>query len=122
MVIVANAFSLSMVPNGADISCYLIDIEEVNYELRHRIYDDGEEFKSIVGHADTAAVYSNLLDMDIPYNRETFVVPSNESTVMFVGQLIGGRLPEGATTLPEGYKIQWMEVIIDPYYPTSVDI
>ena len=62
------------------------------------------------GHADTAALFSSLLELDVAHNRAAFKF--EEGTVLFVGELSGGRLPEGATTLPEGAKINWVMVTI----------
>lgn len=31
---------------------------------------------------------------------------------LYVGQVVGGRLPEGATTLPDGFEIKFIRVEI----------
>ena len=62
----------------------------------------------IVGHADTAAVFSSVLGVEIPCNRAT--VALKEGDVALVGQYSGPRLPEGATALPEGAAIKWVVV------------
>jgi len=57
---------------------------------------------SAVGHADTAAVLGvdcNRTNVSLDY-RDTIVV----------AQLQGGRLPEGATTLPEGFTFKYFTV------------
>ncbi len=63
---------------------------------------------SAVGHADTAAVFSDVLGIDVPCNRVS--VSLDHCTTALVGQYSGPRLPEGATTLPEGATIKWMIV------------
>lgn len=67
-------------------------------------------FTSIVGHADTAAVFSSQLGLDIPCDRATFKF--EEDHILFVGQYKGPHLPEGATSLPEGAKVEWAMVTI----------
>ena len=57
---------------------------------------------SCVGHADTAAV------LGVPMRRISVVL--NEGDVLYVAQLRGGRLPEGTTTLPEGFGFDWVRV------------
>jgi len=63
---------------------------------------------SIVGHADVAAVMSNLLGFAVPVNRVS--VSLQPGDILYVGQYIGPRLPEGTTKLPQGAKISWYRV------------
>lgn len=56
--------------------------------------------KSVIGHPDTARVVSGILGREIPFNRESITL--EEGDELYVAQITGGRLPEGATTLPEG--------------------
>ncbi len=65
---------------------------------------------SAIGHADTAAVLSDLLGFEVPMNR-AFVTLDGD-TELYVAQLIGGRLPEGTTTLPEGFSFKFYRVAI----------
>lgn len=67
-------------------------------------------FESCIGHADTAAVISNLLGVDLPMNRQSVTLEENETVV--VAQYTGPRLPEGATELPEGATITFWQVTI----------
>jgi hypothetical protein len=48
--------------------------------------------------------------MPVPTNRATVSLKKGDTVV--VGQYRGSRLPEGATTLPEGATIQWLWVVI----------
>jgi hypothetical protein len=59
---------------------------------------------SIVGHADTAAV------LGVTLNRVN--VKLEKGDVLYVAQLQGGRLPEGAKTLPEGFRFEFLRVTI----------
>lgn len=63
-----------------------------------------EGLTSAIGHADTAAV------LGVPMNRVN--VSLNPGDVAYVAQLQGGRLPEGATTLPEGFSFKFIKVVV----------
>ena len=94
-----NAFSIQMLSGSATVKFEEIDVTEVPTDVT-----------SAVGHADTAAVLQTLLGFEVPMNR-TFVT-LEEDTEVYVAQLIGGRLPEGATTLPEGFRFKFFRVKI----------
>jgi len=89
-----NAFSLQML---TDFNCQ-IKVQEV------RMLPDGLE--SAVGHADTATV------LGVKCNRVNVKLGIGET--LFVAQLIGGRLPEGSTTLPEGFKFKFLQIDVLP--------
>ena len=93
----ANSFSLQML--GADCN---VKVRTVKAE------DIPEDVVSCVGHADTAAVLSSLLGREIPCNRES--IDLMEGDELYVAQIVGGRLPEGSTTLPEGVKFKFFKV------------
>ncbi len=57
---------------------------------------------SAVGHTDTATV----LGVDCARIN----VSLQKGDVAYVAQLIGGRLPEGSTTLPEGFTFKFFRV------------
>ena len=92
-----NAFSIQMLSGPA-----IIKFEEIALE------DIPADVVSAIGHADTAAVLSDLLGFPVPMNRIN--VALDENTELHVAQLVGGRLPEGATTLPEGFKFKFFRV------------
>lgn len=64
--------------------------------------------ESAVGHKDTANVLTGILGFEVKPNRITLKV--DESDVLYLAQLVGERLPEGATTLPEGAHFEFYEV------------
>ena len=97
---ILNAFSLNMIVGNADIV-----VREVSESVAARFAAD---CVSAVGHADTAAVFSSVLGVEIPCNRVT--VALKDGDVALVGQYSGPRLPEGATSLPEGAAIKWLVV------------
>lgn len=94
-----NAFSIQMLPGPTTVRFEEIDTTEVPTDVT-----------SAVGHADTAAVLTNILGFEVPMNRVS--VSLDEFTELFVAQLVGGRLPEGSTSLPEGFKFKFFRVTI----------
>ena len=94
-----NAFSIQMLKKGGIVRFDEIDATEVPTNII-----------SAIGHADTAAVLSDLLGFEVPMNRA--FVTLDEETELYVAQLVGGRLPEGATTLPEGYGFKFYRVTL----------
>ena len=107
-IVIANAFSLNMLDLEGGITDLQICPASPDV-IRQEIEEEGG-FTSVVGHADTAAIFSSLLGLDVPCNRTTFHL--EEGVTLFVGQYKGPRLPEGATTLPEGAKVEWAMVTI----------
>lgn len=59
---------------------------------------------SVVGHPDTARV------LGVVFNRVSLTLRKGD--VLYVAQLIGGRLPEGATKLPQGFTFKYLKVEI----------
>lgn len=101
-MILLNAFSANML---AGLPC-LVNFKEISSEaaLRELV----GEVQSAVGHADTAAVFSAVLGFPVPCRRETVTLRQGQRAI--IGQYSGPRLPEGATTLPEGAAIKWLLV------------
>lgn len=106
-LLIANAFSLSMLDRDAQggpdariprpVPCprWIVDAAAA----------DGAEIVSVVGHADTAALFSGIIGIPVAANRATITLGPEDR--LLVGQYIGPRLPEGATALPEGARIEW---------------
>lgn len=95
--IVANAFSLQML-DGLNHDVHVCPIPEEALPER-------KVMESYIGHPDTAAV------LGVECNRGNLKLRKGD--ILFVAQLVGGRLPEGCTTLPEGFQIKWYYVTID---------
>lgn len=104
-MIITNAFSLNMLSTlNATVS-----VAEVSaYYVADQLRVDG--VRSAVGHADTAAVFSSTLGLEIPCNRTNVTLVAGDT--VFVGQYSGPRLPEGCTSLPEGATIRWAMVSV----------
>ena len=107
---ILNAFSLNMIVGNADIVVW-----EVSVIVAASL---AANCASAVGHADTAAVFSSILGVEIPCNRAT--VALKDGDLALVGQYSGPRLPEGATSLPEGAAIKWLVVAVKE--PLLVDL
>lgn len=100
---ILNAFSLNM------LSAFPVDVrfEELSLDEARAM---AAELNSAVGHAETAAIFGDMLGVTVLCRRET--VTLTKGSVSLVGQYRGPRLPEGATSLPAGAIIQWFRVTV----------
>lgn len=100
-MLVLNAFSFNMVSDFP----MTVDAEEISIEkVRHTLSEEGTE--SAVGHADTAAIFSAVIGMEIPMVRRTVQLTYGDSAI--IGQYSGPRLEEGCKVLPHGASIKWL--------------
>ena len=99
MKYLCNSFSLNMLDRGESI---LLSVIPLSLE---QAKDYGTNTHSVVGHEDTARVLSTILGYEVKYNRETVTMKFGDNAI--VAQYSGTRLPEGATALPEGGKIEF---------------
>ena len=103
MLYITNAFSIQMLPTvETGLTFKPITLEQAMKMAK------ANTFISAVGHEDTANVVSNLLSAFVEMNRISVNLKDND--VLLVAQLSGGRLPEGATTIPDGMSIQFWVV------------
>ena len=98
-VYIGNAFSLQMVADNAIIAKVEVSPEEIPTEA-----------VSIIGHKDTATVVSTILGRDVPCNRASVML--SDEDVLYVAQVVGGRLPEGATTIPDGMELKFYRITV----------
>jgi len=84
-----NAFSLQMLQGDATVK--FTEVSKLP-----------EGLTSAIGHQDTA----NVLGVEM--NRINVTLQKGD--VAYVAQLQGGRLPEGSTTLPEGFTFKFVKV------------
>lgn len=107
-----NAFSLNMLTDlNATIRVSEITARDARTALLAEAEAEGDSdalVLSAVGHADTAAVFSDVLGLPVPAERRTVSLSKGDSVI--VGQYRGLRLPEGATELPKGAEIRWVLV------------
>ena len=93
-VFLLNAFSLQMLEGNA-----VVKFSEVS---RDEVFHRDHCLVSAIGHQDTA----NVLGVEM--NRINITLRKGDTA--FVAQLQGGRLPEGSTTLPEGFSFKFIKV------------
>ena len=111
MKYLSNAFSLGMIESGSVpvITEGISPAEFIGGGNRQGRFES-LAVKSIVGHADTAAILSGILGVTVLFNRESVkLVPGD---VLYVAQYDGPRLPEGCTELPEGASFRWFRVSV----------
>jgi PIN domain nuclease of toxin-antitoxin system len=100
MLYISNSFSLSMLNSNKSESLTLnlkvkeIDISEVKEMLNN-------QWVSAVGHESTAKVMSQIVGIDIPYNRIQVKLEKNDKIIVF--QLLT-RLEEGKVLSDEELK------------------
>ena len=101
---ICNAFSIQMLPpEGGQVT-----FTPISPAFAGEMLSNGAQ--SAIGHADTAAVVSDTLGMEVPSNRAFVALKPGDEII--VAQLTGGRLPEGSITLPEGFEIAFFHVTI----------
>jgi len=91
-----NALSINLIPEGGEINLIPISASTATFLLRDGV-------KSFIGHAETAAVISSQLGIDVPFNR----AHGSIEDAAIIAQYVGPRLPEGATALPDGAEIRF---------------
>lgn len=101
-ILLGNAFSLQMLQLNAATNLQVTPVSKEEIAI--------SDFLSCVGHPDTAAVLSDTLGKTVECNRISVALEKGD--VLYVAQLVGGRLPEGSTTLPEGFAFKFVKVEI----------
>lgn len=112
--IIANAFSVNMLSEASawEIRCRPASLEEV------RALVGATPVESVVGHAATAALFSELLGVDVPARRVELKIRPHEGALLIAGAL-GARLPEGRILSEDEIRafsssIKWWLVEIRP--------
>lgn len=98
-----NAFSLNMIPAFPAT----VAITELSLTEAQALAVNAE---SAIGHWETGAVFSTVLNTPVEVRRSTITLARGEQAL--VGQYRGPRLAEGAIELPAGATIQWLLVEI----------
>jgi len=110
----SNAFSINMLPREHRIYEFLFispfEAAALLYVLRSKVVN-------IIGHADTAALVQQALRahalvpaLELPEPQRLTVQLAIADEVL-VAQYTGPRLPEGATQLPEGARLEFWLVV-----------
>ena len=115
MKYLGNALSLGMLDELEHLPAVTLTVAALDNAAAAK-WTAENEWESCVGHADTARLLSSLLAQDVQMRRvSTSLVVGDE---LLVAQYNGPRLPEGATSLPEGARIRWMLVRVGLPCPT----
>lgn len=108
MKYLGNAFSLGMldIPEGAEAGLVVqsISLDAAREWLAVAVWE------SCVGHADTAGLLASMLGVEVEMRRVSLSLRLGDE--ILVAQYGGPRLPEGATSLPNGAKIRWLLVTV----------
>lgn len=113
MIYLSSAFSINMLREEAIPA--VLDVKPVEQweaaEVARAIPQSDGAIKNIIGHPDTAAVVGQMLGVGpLSANRES--VLAGWGDMFIVAQYRGPRLPEGATTLPDGATIKFYKVFV----------
>lgn len=106
-MLLSNAFSLQMLDLSKPGS---FTVKQLTVEKAIEIFRK-EGLESSVGHAEAAERLSAILGMKVEMNRKSTLLTSGQSII--VAQVTGGRLQEGAVTVPPEYAIKFMLVTVD---------
>lgn len=103
MKYLTNAMSLNMLPATCGLDVMPLSIEAARIELAGEVI-------CAIGHDDTAAVVASELGQPVQAARVTVALVPGDVAV--VAQYIGPRLAEGATSLPQGARLEWRKVTV----------
>jgi hypothetical protein len=106
-MVVTNAISLNMLP--ANVAGGAIVFLWVTSEDAKRLVAASREVVSAIGHVDTARLVGQQLGVQLPADRRTVTLGGEP---ILVAQYVGPRLPEGATELPAGARIEFFVVAL----------
>lgn len=109
MLIINNAFSISMLNRNSNVEFRKISLREAAIEIALK-----DEIINVIGHPSTDAIVRERLrkaGAEVPAGerRNVTLTPGDR---LLVAQYRGPRLPEGATELPENATIEWWMVKI----------
>ena len=93
-----NALPGALIPAGITVKMQITTDEAREYLAK---IDEPK-----LGHKDVAAIVGSELGREIKFERVT-LPPFKAGDEVLVAQYVGPRLPEGATTLPEGASIAY---------------
>ena len=100
-----NAFSINMLSGRTTLMYIPLGKDQIKAEF---ILNPDFNLIPCIGHADTAHVVQNDMQLDNELFNRISVKPDFEAgDVLLVAQYEGIRLPEGTTTLPEGSKLTY---------------
>jgi hypothetical protein len=102
MTYIINAFSLNMLDTTATSALL---VKPLTKEEASRLAVGAISY---IGHESTRVIVGKELDLELSFNRGTLALRPRD--VLLVAQYVGPRLEEGATSLPEGARINFLKV------------
>lgn len=103
---------MNYLANALSINMLLVENFTILQVKRVKSQDVPSDVVSAIGHPDTARVIAGILGYNVPCNRQSLKLKPKDT--LYVAQYTGPRLPEGATELPEGAKLEFFRVIVKP--------
>jgi len=107
MIVISSAFSLKMVDyEFVELICVKVTPEEVKKIIK------GERIHSVVGHKETAELFSRILGIHVEFNRKEYKMLPGDTLIVGMPH---GRLPEGYVLSEEelqSIEIDWRQVKI----------
>ena len=115
-IIITNSFSINMLNCETMVSFRKFkDVPEILQFIERNKED---EIISGIGHRDMAEIVSKQIGISIPMERRTISLDIKDDALI-VAQYTGPRLPEGATSLPDGATIRYWLAIPGMEYCTE---
>jgi hypothetical protein len=103
MLHICNVFTIAMAPQGGMLRFLRIPSDNAANIIRTT---NDTMVMQAVGHEQTAKLANADLGADlVKFNRISVRLDSGDE--LLICQYVGPRLPEGATTLPEGAELVW---------------
>lgn len=108
MITLCNAFSLNMLDcDFCDINIQKVSVDYVNNFIN---FIKNDYVQNAIGHKETDVLVRNMLNNENIPVGERMNVTLEELNYLVVAQYKGPRLPEGATQLPEGARIEFFVI------------
>lgn len=108
-IYVCNALALGMLDREVQRSFNPKIPRGITLEIARSLVgkNSGTEIIGAVGHADTARAIADALGLPLDMVHARISVKLGSSDYALIGAYTGPRLPEGATSLPRGAKLEW---------------
>lgn len=115
-IYITNSFSINMLNCETMVS--FRKFKDVSDILEFLSRNKEDEIVSGIGHMDMANIVSKDIGIPIPMSRDTIKIDEKDDALI-VAQYTGPRLPEGATSLPDGATIRYWLAIPGMEYCTE---
>lgn len=115
-LVFGNSFSINMFQDIQDV---VVRFKKVSVdEVKEIVEMFSNEFLSVIGHEDWSKIVSDDLGIDIPMNKQTYTMESNDTLI--VCQRRGNRLENGVIQLTDenrGVVEYWkVEIVVSKWY------